>query len=74
MKNATDAPYFQWRLDPKLSGQIPCVGEIGPHAAHLGLGLHSQNVRADWHVCGPSKPLNDNVCGSCGTKVTFRVH
>jgi predicted dehydrogenase len=62
--DAGDAPHVKWRLDPAVSGPTSCVGDIGTHAAHLaqfvsGLGL--QRVRADFHVCGSPKPLEDTV-------------
>jgi len=62
--NAADAPHVKWRLDPKISGPTSCVGDIGTHAAHLAQfvsGLAIISLRADFHVCGAPKPLEDTA-------------
>ena len=62
--DAGDAPHVKWRLDPAVSGPTSCVGDIGTHAAHLAQfvsGLTLRSVRADFHVCGSPKPLEDTV-------------
>lgn len=62
--DAADAPHVQWRLDPKISGPTSCVGDIGTHAAHLASfasGLEMTNLRAEFHVCGAPKPLEDTA-------------
>ncbi len=59
-----DAPHVRWRLDPKVAGPTSCVGDIGTHAAHLASfvsGLSMTDLRADFHVCGAPKPLEDTV-------------
>lgn len=59
-----DADHVKWRLDPKKSGKTSCVGDIGTHAAHLASfisGLEMTDVRAELHVCGAPKPLEDTV-------------
>lgn len=59
-----DAPHVKWRLDPKISGPTSCVGDIGTHGAHLAQfvsGLRMTNLRAEFHVCGSPKPLEDTV-------------
>ena len=59
-----DAPHVKWRLDPKVSGPTSCVGDIGTHAAHLAQfvsGLRMTELRAEFHVCGAPKPLEDTV-------------
>ena len=59
-----DAPHVQWRLDPKASGPTSCVGDIGTHAAHLASfvsGCALTHLRAEFHVCGAPKPLEDTV-------------
>ena len=59
-----EAPHVKWRLDPKISGPTSCVGDIGTHAAHLAQfvsGLRMTNLRAEFHVCGSPKPLEDTV-------------
>lgn len=59
-----DAPHVRWRLDPALSGPTSCVGDIGTHAAHLAQfvsGLRMTHLRAEFHVCGAPKPLEDTV-------------
>ena len=62
--NASNAPHVKWRLDPKISGPTSCVGDIGTHAAHLAQfvsGLAMTGLRADFHVCGTPKPLEDTA-------------
>ena len=61
-EGVADAPHVKWRLDPAKSGKTSCVGDIGTHAAHLAgfvsnLGL--TELRAEFHVCGAPKPLED---------------
>ena len=59
-----DAPHVKWRLDPKFAGPTSCTGDIGTHAAHLASfvsGLTLSHVRADFHVCGAPKALEDTV-------------
>ena len=78
-----DAPHVKWRLDPKISGPTSCVGDIGTHAAHLAQfvsGLRMTNLRAEFHVCGSPKPLEDTVfmstCYDCevpGTLMATRL-
>ena len=61
-KDVAEAPHVKWRLDPAKSGRTSCVGDIGTHAAHLA-GFVSQlaltDVRAEFHICGAPKPLED---------------
>jgi len=62
--NAADAPHVKWRLDPKISGPTSCTGDIGTHAAHIAAfvsGLRMTDLRADMHVCGAPKELEDTV-------------
>ena len=59
-----EAPHVKWRLDPKKSGKTSCVGDIGTHAAHLALfisGKRLTHVKADFHVCGSPKELEDTA-------------
>lgn len=59
-----DAPHVAWRLDPAKSGLTSCTGDIGTHAAHLAQfvsGLPLTGVRAEMHVCGAPKALEDTV-------------
>ncbi len=63
-EDVADAPHVRWRLDPARSGKTSCVGDIGTHAAHLASfvsGLPLTDLRADFHVCGAPKPLEDTV-------------
>ena len=63
-EGVTDAPHVKWRLDPKSAGPSSCTGDIGTHAAHLASfvsGLTLSHVRADFHVCGVPKALEDTV-------------
>lgn len=62
--DVAEAPHVKWRLDPKISGPTSCVGDIGTHAAHLAgfvSGLALTDLRAEFHVCGAPKPLEDTV-------------
>lgn len=61
-EDVADAPHVKWRLDPSKSGRTSCVGDIGTHAAHLaGFVSHLEltELRAEFHVCGTPKPLED---------------
>lgn len=63
-KDAGSADHVKWRLDPKKSGPTSCTGDIGTHAAHLASfvsGLELREIRAEFHVCGSPKPLEDTV-------------
>lgn len=63
-EGVSDAPHVKWRLDPKISGPTSCVGDIGTHAAHLASfvsGLTMTDIRAEFHVCGAPKPLEDTA-------------
>lgn len=63
-ESVADAPHVKWRLDPKISGPTSCVGDIGTHAAHLASfvsGLDMTELRAEFHVCGAPKPLEDTA-------------
>ena len=63
-QGAHDPPHVQWRLDPKVSGPTSCVGDIGTHAAHIASfvsGKPMTHLRAEFHVCGAPKPLEDTV-------------
>ena len=56
------ADHVKWRLDPEKSGATSCVGDIGTHAAHLATfvsGLELTDLRAEFHVCGAPKALED---------------
>ena len=64
-----EADHVKWRLDPEKSGATSCTGDIGTHAAHLSTfvtGLEMTRLRADFHVCGAPKPLEDTVFMSTG--------
>lgn len=59
-----EAEHVKWRLDPKKSGATSCTGDIATHAAHLATfvsGLPMTHLRAEMHVCGSPKPLEDTV-------------
>ena len=63
-ENSHEAPHVKWRLDPKISGPTSCTGDIGTHAAHLASfvsGLPLTHIRAEMHVCGAPKELEDTV-------------
>lgn len=62
--NVSEAEHVKWRLDPAKSGATSCTGDIGTHAAHLASfvsGLEMTHLRAEMHVCGAPKPLEDTV-------------
>lgn len=53
-----------WRQDPSRAGRSSAVGDIGTHAFHLleyVTGLSATAVRADFHVCGAAKALEDTA-------------
>ena len=61
-EDVADAPHVKWRLDPSKSGKTSCVGDIGTHAAHLASFVSHMaltELRAEFHVCGAPKPLED---------------
>ncbi|NDR58827.1 Gfo/Idh/MocA family protein [Aliiruegeria sabulilitoris] len=61
-EEVADAPHVKWRLDPSKTGKTSCVGDIGTHAAHLAQfvsGLPLTDLRAEFHVCGAPKPVED---------------
>ena len=63
-EDAAKASHVKWRLDPEISGQTSCVGDIGTHAAHLASfvsGKALTDLKAEFHVCGAPKPLEDTV-------------
>jgi predicted dehydrogenase len=60
-EGGTRAP---WRLDPARSGPVLTVGDIGTHAHHLACfvtGLEMTALRAELHVCGAPKQLDDTA-------------
>lgn len=61
---SAEAEHVRWRLDPAKSGASSCTGDIGTHAAHVASfisGCELTDVRAEMHVCGSPKPLEDTV-------------
>ncbi len=51
-----------WRMDPARSGRSFTTADIGTHAHHLACfatGLEMQALRAEFHVTGAPKPLED---------------
>lgn len=61
---AVEADHVKWRVDPAKSGPTSCTGDIATHAAHLASfvsGLDLTALRAEMHVCGAPKPLEDTV-------------
>lgn len=62
--DVVEADHVKWRLDPAQSGATSCTGDIGTHAAHLASfvsNLELTDIRAEMHVCGVPKPLEDTV-------------
>jgi predicted dehydrogenase len=62
-----DDPSFKgarWRRDPKKVGRASATGDIGTHAfqlAHFVTGLPIVELRAEFHVCGAPKPMEDTA-------------
>lgn len=59
---AENGGVLPWRLDPDRAGPSWTVADIGTHAVHLASfvsGLPLARVRADLHVTGEPKPLED---------------
>jgi len=59
-----EAEHVKWRLDPAKSGSTSCTGDIGTHAQHIASfvsGLELTHLRAEMHVCGAPKALEDTV-------------
>ena len=59
-----DHKQASWRLDPTQSGPTGCSGDIGVHAYHLATfvsGLPMIRLRAELHVCGAAKALDDTI-------------
>ncbi|KUF12120.1 Gfo/Idh/MocA family protein [Pseudoponticoccus marisrubri] len=53
-----------WRMDPTKAGRSSAVGDIGTHAFHLleyVTGLRARALKADFHVCGVEKALEDTA-------------
>ncbi|MBI2717425.1 MAG: Gfo/Idh/MocA family oxidoreductase [Rhizobiales bacterium] len=53
-----------WRIVKDSATPSFTTGDIGTHAHHLGCfvtGLKLEKLRADFHVCGDPKPLEDTV-------------
>ena len=53
-----------WRLDPSRGGESFTVADIGTHAEHLArfvTGLDIESVRAEFHVTGAQKTLEDTA-------------
>jgi predicted dehydrogenase len=60
----TQAAHVKWRLDPAKSGATSTTGDIGTHAQQMASfvsGLELTHLRAEMHVCGEPKPLEDTV-------------
>jgi predicted dehydrogenase len=53
-----------WRRDPEKMGRASATGDIGTHAFHLAnyvTGLPITDVRAEFHVCGAPKNMEDTA-------------
>lgn len=53
-----------WRRDPAVVGRTSTVGDIGTHAHHLAefvTGLDITALRAEFHVCGAEKTMEDTA-------------
>jgi len=53
-----------WRTDPKRSGSVGCVGDIGTHAENLTryiTGLHIDSLCADLTTFVPGRKLDDDA-------------
>ena len=57
-----DAESLKWRRDPEKVGRASATGDIGTHALHMlefVTGRRVARLRADFHVCGAGKPMED---------------
>jgi predicted dehydrogenase len=62
--DAPDNRAVAWRRDPARVGRASAAGDIGTHAYHLlktVSGLDIEALRAEFHVCGAPKQLEDTV-------------
>ncbi|HTW27763.1 MAG TPA: Gfo/Idh/MocA family oxidoreductase [Acetobacteraceae bacterium] len=53
-----------WRRDPARMGRASATGDIGTHAYHLVdfvTGLEMTHLRADFHICGAPKAMEDTA-------------
>ena len=53
-----------WRRDPQKVGRASATADIGTHAFHLVdfvTGLEMTHLRADFHVCGAPKAMEDTA-------------
>ena len=64
---APDDPTFKgalWRRDPRKIGRASATGDIGTHAFHLVhyfTGQPITDLRAEFHVCGAPKAMEDTA-------------
>jgi predicted dehydrogenase len=61
---APDHKGGQWRIDPKRAGPSFTTADIGVHAHHMACfvtGTTMTALRAELHVCGADKPLDDTA-------------
>jgi predicted dehydrogenase len=61
---APDNQAATWRQDTTKVGRTSAVGDIGTHAYHLlktVSGLDVERLRAEFHVCGAPKPMEDTA-------------
>ncbi|ACB96337.1 Gfo/Idh/MocA family protein [Beijerinckia indica] len=59
-----DSRSLAWRRDPAKVGRASATGDIGTHAFNLiefVTGLHVSRLRADFHVCGAPKAMEDTA-------------
>jgi predicted dehydrogenase len=55
---------LSWRRDPKKIGRASATGDIGTHALQMIEFVSGRKVvklRADFHVCGAPKPMEDTA-------------
>jgi predicted dehydrogenase len=55
---------MSWRRNPEIIGRASATGDIGTHALHMLEFVSGQRVarlRADFHVCGAAKPMEDTA-------------
>lgn len=60
----SDAKQAQWRTDPKRSGPVGCLGDIGTHAYNLALFISGDRVNelsAELSTFVKDRPLDDNA-------------
>ena len=63
LEDDADRAISNWRMDPAVSGDSNCIGDIGSHAENLAryiTGLEIDELAADLSTFIPGRPLDDD--------------